>query len=112
MLLMSQLFLSGLLRYAFAMKSNGNEDVHTLMATPTYTSSLTIAELEASYPTYFKALRILVRDGISQDKARRTVCWGRLATLHSCLPRQYRDPQHLFVLLQREQHAVLDSSDH
>ena len=74
-----------------------------LMTTPTYTSTLTIGELEASYPMYCKALRILVRDGVSETKARRTVCWSRLATLHNSLPRQYRDPQQLFFLLQREQ---------
>jgi len=58
-----------------------------LMTAPTYTSTLTIGELEASYPMYCKALRILVRDGVSESKARRTVCWSRLATLHSSLPR-------------------------
>jgi len=74
-----------------------------LMTAPTYTSTLTIGELEASYPMYCKALRILVRDGVSESKARRTVCWSRLATLHSSLPRQYRDPRQLFILLRREQ---------
>ena len=82
------------------------------MAAPTYTAPLTIDELEASYSTYCKALRILVRDGVSENKARRTVCWSRLATLHGSLPRQYRDPQQLFFLLQREQNAGLGSSLH
>ena len=80
------------------------------VTTPTYTSTLTIGELEASYPTYCKALRILVRDGVSESKARRTVCWSRLATLHNSLPRQYRDPQQLFLLLQREQRTQLQPS--
>ena len=82
------------------------------MNTPTSTSPLTIDELEASYPTYCKALRILVRDGVSENKARRTVCWSRLATLHGCLPRRYRDPQQLFFLLRREQIAGLSRSEH
>ena len=108
---MPQLSLSGVLRYAFPMKSDRYRDKQTLMATPTCTSPLTIAELEASYPTYCKALRILVRDGASENKARRTVCWNRLATLHGCLPRQYRDPQQLFFLLQRQQNDELHSPD-
>ena len=82
------------------------------MTTPTSTSPLTIDELEASYPTYCKALRILVRDGVSENNARRTVCWSRLATLHGCLPRRYRDPQQLFFLLRREQIAGLSCSEH
>jgi len=72
------------------------------MVTPTFTASLTIGELEASYPLYCKAMRILIRDGVSETKARRTVCWRRLEALHTCLPRHYRHPQQLFVMLQRE----------
>lgn len=106
---MPPLSLSGVLRYVLAMKSDRYGDAQPFMATPTYTSPLTIAELEASYPTYCKALRILVRDGVSENKARRTVCWNRLATLHGCLPRQYRDPQQLFFLLQRQQNDGLHS---
>jgi hypothetical protein len=75
------------------------------MSAPTYTTPLSIGELEASYPLYCKALRMLVRDGISEHKARRTVCWSRLETLHHSLPRQYRDPQQLFFLLRRELNA-------
>ena len=109
---MPPLSLSGVLRYAFSMTSDRYGDTQTLMETPTYTSPLTIDELEASHPTYCKALRILLCDGISANKARRTVCWSGLATLHGCLPRQYRDPQQLFFLLQREQNAGLCSSGH
>jgi hypothetical protein len=72
------------------------------MAASTYTSSLTIGELEASFPVYCKALRLLVRDGVSENKARRTVCWNRLETLHGCLPRQYRDPHFMYVLFKRD----------
>mgnify|MGYP006269666577 CR=1 FL=1 len=72
------------------------------MTTPTYTTALSIGELEASYPLYCKAMRILIRDGASEDRIRRTVCWNRLETLHQSLPRQYRHPQQLFILLRRE----------
>ncbi|MBM5791805.1 MAG: DUF3136 domain-containing protein [Cyanobacteria bacterium M_surface_10_m1_298] len=72
------------------------------MAAPTYTATLTIGELEASFPVYCKALRLLVNDGVSENKARRTVCWNRLETLHGCLPRQYRDPQQMYFLFKRE----------
>ncbi len=35
--------------------------------------AITIAQLEASYPAYCKALRMLVQDGISLAKVQRTV---------------------------------------
>jgi hypothetical protein len=72
------------------------------MSAPTFTASLTVGELEASYPLYCKALRILIRDGVTRSKASRTVCWSRLETLHHSLPRQYRHPEQLFFLLSRE----------
>lgn len=64
--------------------------------------SLTVDELEANYPLYCKALRILAREGKSAAKVRRTVCWQRLEMLHHCLPNQYRDPDYLYLLLSRE----------
>jgi len=67
---------------------------------------LRIGELEAQYPQYCKALRILVRDGASLDKVKRTVCWQRLELLHRSLPRQYRDPEMLYLSLRREWHAA------
>jgi hypothetical protein len=67
---------------------------------------LTIAELEANYSLYCKALRLLIREGKTIAKVRRTVCWQRLSTLHTCLPGQYRDPDYLYALLQREQLGV------
>jgi len=73
--------------------------------TATFTSSLSIGELIANYSLYCKALRILVREGTTVEKARRTVCWNRLQTLHQSLPREYRDPEHLYFLLRRELHA-------
>ena len=64
--------------------------------------SLTIGELEANYSLYCKALRLLIREGKSIAKVRRTVCWQRLETLHNCLPTQYRQPDYLYALLARE----------
>lgn len=63
---------------------------------------LSIGELEAHYPMYCKALRILIRDGKDEVQARRTLCWNRLELLHHSLPKQYRDPHYLFMLLKRD----------
>lgn len=65
-------------------------------------NGLSVAELEAQYPLYCKAMRILVNDGSSLVKIRRTVCWQRLEILHQCLPRQYRDPEMLYLHLRRD----------
>lgn len=62
-----------------------------------------MSELEAQYPLYCKAMRILVRDGVSINKARRTVCWQKLETLHHRLPRHYREPEQLYLHLKRDQ---------
>ena len=43
-----------------------------------------------------------MRDGVSETKARRAVCWSLLETLDGCLPRHYRDPQHIDALLKRD----------
>jgi hypothetical protein len=40
--------------------------------------------------------------GITINKARRTVCWQRLEILNHCLPRQYRDPEQLYLHIKRE----------
>ena len=66
-------------------------------------SGLRVGELEAQYPLYCKAMRILVRDGVSLAKARRTVCWQKLELLHRSLPRHYREPEQLYLHLQRDQ---------
>ena len=66
-------------------------------------SSLSVGELEAQYPLYCKAMRILVRDGVTINKARRTVCWQKLEILHNCLPRQYRESEQLYMHLKRDQ---------
>jgi len=67
---------------------------------------LTIGELEANYSLYCKALRLLIREGKSITKIRRTVCWQRLEILHNCLPGHYRDPDYLCTVLQREEQAT------
>lgn len=64
--------------------------------------SLTVAQLEASYPAYCKALRMLVQDGVSLNKIQRTVCWDRLQLLHTTLPRQYRDPVVHYAMVKRD----------
>jgi hypothetical protein len=69
---------------------------------PAERSSLTIGELEAGYSLYCKALRLLIQEGRSLGRIQRTVCWQRLAQLHTCLPSQYRDPEHLYFLLRRQ----------
>jgi hypothetical protein len=69
---------------------------------PTFSKGLSIGELEAHYPTYCKALRLLVRDGLTLARVKRTLCWERMSLLHRSLPRQYRDPELLFLHLRRE----------
>ena len=72
------------------------------MGQATFTTSLTIGELEASYPLYCKALRILIREETTIKQIRRSVCWHRLTSLHHCLPRQYKDPTQMYFLFKRE----------
>ena len=75
------------------------------MSQTTFTTALTIGELEASFPLYCKALRILIREQKTIEQIQRSVCWHRLACLHHCLPRQYKDPNHLYFHLKRELNA-------
>ena len=72
------------------------------MSQATFTTALTIGELEASFPLYCKALRILIREEKTIEQIQRSVCWHRLASLHRSLPRQYKDPNHLYFHLKRE----------
>lgn len=72
------------------------------MAATTFTSQLSIGELEANFGLYCKALRTLIREGVQLDQAKRTVCWSRLSSLHQCLPSRYRAPEQLFFLLHRD----------
>lgn len=71
------------------------------MGQATFTTQLTIGELEASFPLYCKALRILIREEKSIEQIERSVCWQRLSALHHSLPRQYKDPRHLYFQLKR-----------
>lgn len=72
------------------------------MSQATFNISLTIGKLEASYPLYCKALRILIREEKTIQEIQRSVCWHRLEKLHHCLPRQYKDPNQLYLHLKRE----------
>lgn len=64
--------------------------------------AITIGELEAKYPLYCKALRLLLLEGRSPRQLQRTLCWERLHTLHHSLPRRYKAPDHLVSLYQRQ----------
>ncbi|MEB3321130.1 MAG: DUF3136 domain-containing protein [Cyanobium sp.] len=72
------------------------------MSQPTFTTTLTIGELEASYPLYCQSMRILIREGKTLKQIQRSVCWHRLTSLHHCLPRLYRNPNHLYTHLKRD----------
>ncbi|MBM5816279.1 MAG: DUF3136 domain-containing protein [Cyanobacteriota bacterium] len=72
------------------------------MGQTTFTTTLTLGELEASYSLYCKAMRILIREGKTIDKIKRSVCWHRLHVLHTSMPRQYKNPEHLYFLLKRD----------
>ncbi len=70
-------------------------------------SSLTVGKLEAGYPMYCKALRMLIREGSTLYRIKRTVCWQRLELLHTTLPRQYRDPLLHYAMVKRNVDAEL-----
>ncbi|MFM2079585.1 MAG: hypothetical protein RLZZ219_267, partial [Cyanobacteriota bacterium] len=65
-------------------------------------TGLTIGELEAKYFLYRKALKQLLLEGRSQAGIEKTLAWSRLVTLHNCLPRQYKSPDHIRHQLRRE----------
>lgn len=65
-------------------------------------ATISIGSLEASYPMYCKAMRILIREGKSLEQIQRSVCWDRLRSLHHCLPQSYREPGQLYFNLKRE----------
>lgn len=68
-------------------------------ATP---AALTVGAMEAGYSVYCRAMRIMIREGKSIDKIKRSICWNRLLLLHHSLPRDYKDPQQLYVQLKRD----------
>ena len=72
--------------------------------------SVTVGQLEAGYASYCKALRMLILDGVSLNKIKRTVCWDRLQLLHNTLPRQYRDPVVHYGMVKRAVEAETASA--
>ena len=68
--------------------------------------SITIGELEANDQLYCKALRMLVAEQRTINKIQRTVYWGRLQTLHHCLPRQYKSPDYLYAQIVQQQQSA------
>lgn len=50
---------------------------------------------------YCKALKMLVVEGLSLTKIKRTLCWDRLELLHTAMPRQYRDPLMHYGMVKR-----------
>ena len=79
------------------------------MTQPTFTTALTLEELEANHEIYCKALRILIREDTPIERIQRSVCWRRLDTLHRSLPHRYGSPERLVLQirgsLSRLQHA-------
>ncbi len=69
----------------------------------------TISELESGFPTYCKALRLLVEQGNSLEKIKRTICWDYLQRLHSSLPRTYHSPDYLFYRILSEKTYLLEA---
>lgn len=69
------------------------------------TSDLKIGELEAKYPLYCKAMKILIKQGKTSNQLRRTLCWDRLRLLHRSLPRHYKSPERLMAIMQAENSA-------
>ena len=72
-------------------------------------SSISIGELEAKYPLYCKALKMLIKQGKTSSELQRTLCWDRLCLLHRSLPRQYKSPEHLMLMIQAEFSSIQDS---
>ena len=73
------------------------------------TSSISIGELEAKYPLYCKALKMLIKQGKTSTEVRRTLCWDRLHLLHRSMPRQYKSPERLMLMIQAEFLPVQDA---
>ena len=61
-------------------------------------AKLNIDELEAGYPLFCKALRLLILKGNSVKDIEKTVCWGHLETLNRCLPGRYKAPTYFCLL--------------
>ena len=65
-------------------------------------AKLNIDELEAGYPLFCKALRLLILKGKTLNEIKRTVGWGHLETLNRCLPGRYKAPTYLMALIKRD----------
>tara|TARA_Y100001970_G_scaffold294017_1_gene445872 strand:+ start:6945 stop:7175 length:231 start_codon:yes stop_codon:yes gene_type:complete len=65
-------------------------------------AKLNIDELEAGYPLFCKALRLLIVKGRTIKEIQRTVCWSHLETLNRCLPSRYKAPTYLMALIKRD----------
>ena len=72
------------------------------MATTSLSADLVEQQLRDRYNLYRKSLRILIRDGVSEDEASSTVCWKQLEALHYCNPRHNYHPEELFNVFKRE----------
>ncbi len=70
-------------------------------------AKLNIDELEAGYPLFCKALRLLILKGNSVKDIEKTVCWGHLETLNRCLPGRYKAPTYLMALIKRKIYQYL-----
>ncbi len=76
------------------------------------TSSLSIEELEAKYPLYCKDLKMLIkliRQGKTSSQLQRTFYWYRLQLLHRSLPKQYKSPELLMLMIKSEFSTVNDA---
>ena len=73
------------------------------------TSSISIGELEAKYPLYCKALKMLVKQGKTSAELQRTLCWDRLRLLHRSLPRQYKSPERLMLMIEADFSSLNDA---
>ncbi len=72
-------------------------------------AKLNIDELEAGYPLFCKALRLLILKGNSVKEIEKTVCWGHLETLtrkvqssylfNGINKKRYRKAQYLLIKL-------------
>ena len=73
------------------------------------TSNLSIGVLEAKYPLYCKALKMLIKQGRTITNIQQTLCWDRLRLLHRSLPRQYKSPEQLMLMIETEFLSVQDA---
>ena len=90
-------------RAAVGVSQTGSKATASVLRQPsaamTQPARITIGELEANYPLYCKALKMLITEKRSLGKIQKTVCWSRLEILHHCLPRQYKSPDYLYAQL-------------